>query len=172
MGEGSLDLKDTKLMTPTKMLVESKSLIQVLTRNVLLPRMSLSFWFYLARWIFQAVWYNQFSPFSLVHAVLTNSTSALRKFYLDMLMTERGTGSLWAWAGLVSMWYRSHTENGLSPKQGEMLQWVASIQKPHAQQHSAPERHRRETLFKGGDMETTNPSCSEWTPGSFWPHSR
>lgn len=135
-------------MTPTKMLVKSKSLIQVLTRNVLLPKTSLPFWFYLARWIFQAIWYNHFSPFSIIHAVLTNSTSALRKFYLEMVMTEWGIGPLWVWTGLMNIWHRSHTENGLSPKQGEMLQWVANIQKPHAQQHSAQERHRRDTLLK------------------------
>lgn len=156
-------------MTPTKMLVESKRLIQVLTRNVLLPKISLSF--YLARWIFQAVWYNQFSPFSIIHAMLTNSTSALRNFYLEMVVTEQGIGSLWAWAGLVNMWYRSHKENGLSPIQGEC---PVRSKYPETLCTAAfrPGEAQEEDLVKGGDMETTNPSCCKWTPSSFWPQSR
>lgn len=55
-----------------KILVKSKSLIQVSTRNVLVPKMSLSS-FYFGKRILQALWYNQFSPFSIIHYVLTKS---------------------------------------------------------------------------------------------------
>lgn len=75
-------------------------------------------------------------------------TSVLRKFYLEMVITEQGIGSLWVWTGLVNMWYRGHTEDDLSPKQGQMLQWVVGIQKLHTQQHSVQERHGKETFLK------------------------
>lgn len=31
----------------------------------------------------------------------------------------------------------------------------------------SPGEARKGDLFKGGDMGTTNPSCCQWTPGSF-----
>lgn len=80
MWEGSLDLKRHKENDSKKILVKSRSLIQVSTRNVLLPKMILSSCFYFAKRIFQAVWYNQFSPFSIIHYALTNSHKYSKNF--------------------------------------------------------------------------------------------
>lgn len=169
---GQLGFKRHQVNYSNKDTSWKQNLIQVLTRNVSVPKMSLSFWFYLARWIFQAAWYNRFFPFSISHGTFTNSASVLK------LLPGNGDDRGRYWLPVSLERAGEHVDTEVPQKmvchQSQSGICSCELQVSRNLIHSSiqPRRAWDRVLSKGGDMETTNPRCCKWTPGSFWPHSR
>lgn len=93
-------------------------------------------------------WCQAVAPKDNTATLCCFQTDPLGKIYRIFALQGSSSSSLGVWTGLVNMWYRGHTEDGLSLKQGQMLQWVVGVQKLHTQQHSVQERHGKETFLK------------------------